>query len=109
MEVTIRIMLINRFTPTGLDDYKKNRSMKLPVHARCSDEDELNRFVKTIKVSDKNRLSQTIGEEVTRIRACANFKVVNSADYGDKLIGEIDVWGYSDWSFQCYIPVKSNK
>lgn len=83
--------------------------MKLPVHARCSDEDELNRFVKTIKVIDKNRLSQQINEEISSIKATANFQVKRDPDYGDKLIGQIDVWGYSDWFFDCYVPVKANK
>jgi len=109
MEVTIRVMLINRFKPEGIDDYKKKRSLKLPAQARTSDEDELNRFVKTIKVIDKDRLSRQVGQEITRIKSVANFQIKRDPDYGDKLIGKIDVWGIGDWGYACYIPVKSNK
>lgn len=109
MEVTIRIMLINRFIPTGLDDYKKTRSMKLPIQARRNDDEALNPFIKTVKVIDKDRLSQQINQEITRIKEVANFQIKSSPDYGDKLIGKIEVYCYSDWYFECYVPVKSNK
>jgi hypothetical protein len=109
MEVTIRIKLINRFKPTGIPDYKKNRSMKLPVRARRTDEDNLNIFAKKLKAVDPDRLSQAISEEITRIKEVANFQIKRDPDYGDKLIGKIDVWEHDDWSFTCYIPVSSNK
>ncbi len=102
-------MLVNRFVPRGIEGYKKNRSMKLPAHARCNDEDELNRFVKTIKVIDRDRLSQQIAVEITKIKATANFQIKRDPDYGDKFIGKIDVWEYSDWSFAVYVPVKAFK
>jgi hypothetical protein len=109
MEVTIRIKLINRFKPIGIPDYKKNRSMKLPVRARTTDEDSLNIFARKLKNIDPDRLSQSISEEITRIKELANFQIKRDPDYGDKLIGKIDVWEYDDWSFTCYIPVSSNK
>src|SRR5665647_1469696 len=106
MEVTIRIMLINRFIPTGLDDYKKTRSMKLPARSRSNIADQLNPFVKKVKVIDKDRLSQQINQEITRIKEVANFQIKSSPDYGDKLIGKIEVYCYSDLYFECYVPVK---
>lgn len=109
MEVTIRIKLINRFKPTGVDDYKKNRAMKWPTHARACPDDDLNKFIKTVKVPDPLRLPQQINEEVSRINEVANFQIKNIPEYGDKYIGSIDVHGYGDWSYDCYIPVKSNK
>jgi hypothetical protein len=109
MEVTIRIKLINRFKPLGIPDYKKKRSMKLPVHARRGTEDNLNLFCKTIQVPDKDRLSQSINEEISRIKEVANFEIKRDPDYGDKLVGQIDVWEYDDWGFTCYVPVSSNK
>jgi len=63
----------------------------------------------TIKVIDRDRLSQQIGDEITKIKATANFQIKRDPDYGDKLIGKIEVWGYSDWSFAVYVPVKAFK
>jgi hypothetical protein len=109
MEITIRIKLINRFKPQGIPDYKKKRSMKLPVHLRRGTEDNLNPFVKTLKVIDPDRLGQQINEEITRINGCANFEIKRSPDFGDKFIGEIDTSEHDDWYFKCFIPVSSNK
>ena len=83
--------------------------MKYPVRSRSNDEDDLNRFVKTIKVIDKDRLSQQINEEISKIKTTANFQIKSLPDYGDKFIGKIEVFCYSDWCFDVYIPVKSNK
>lgn len=83
--------------------------MKLPVHARTGTKDNLNCFCKTIKV-DPNRIKQDINEEISRIIACEpNFQIKRDPDFGDKLIGEIDVWEYDDWCFTCFVPVSSNK
>jgi hypothetical protein len=109
MDITIRIKLINRFKPQGLADYKRSRAMKLPVRSRSNDEDHLNIFAKKLKNVNTDRLSQAVSEEVIRIKELANFQIKDSADYGDKLIGKIEVWGYSDWYFPCFIPVGSNK
>ena len=109
MDVIIRIKLVNRFKPSGLADYKRSRSMKLPVRARRLPEDELNIFAKKLKNVDPDRLSQAVSEEIVRIKEVANFQIKDSADYGDKLIGKIEAWGYSDFYFPCYIPVGSNK
>lgn len=109
MEVTIRIKLINRFKPQGLADYKKSRAMKLPVHARRTDEDNLNIFAKKLKNVNPDRLSQAISEEIVRIKELANFQIKDSPEFGDKLIGKIEAWGYDDWYFPCFIPVGSNK
>lgn len=109
MEVTIRIKLINRFKPQGLADYKRSRSMKLPVRSRSNAEDDLNIFAKKLKIVNPDRMSQAISEEILRIKEVANFQIKDSADYGDKLIGKIEAWGYSDFYYPCYIPVGSNK
>lgn len=83
--------------------------MKLPVRSRSNDEDNLNVFAKKLKNLNPDRLSQAISEEVIRIKELVNFEIKDSPDFGDKLIGKIEVWGYSDWYFPLYIPVSSNK
>ena len=83
--------------------------MKLPVRSRSTDEDHLNIFVKKLKNIDPDRIKQAVSEEIARIKEVANFQIKRDPDYGDKLIGKVDVWEYGDWCFTCFIPVGSNK
>lgn len=83
--------------------------MKWPCHARQSSDDYLNKFTKKVRVPDPMRLPQQINEEISRIKKVANFEIKRFPDYGDKFIGSIDVHGYDDWNYDCFIPVKSNK
>ena len=106
MEITIRIKLINGFRPTGIEGYK--RAPKLPIRLRSCDADSLNRFVKTMKVIDENRMRQEFNLEVSKIGASANFKI-KGPNYGDKLIGSIDNDVFDDLGFELYVPVKANK
>ncbi|MDP2058532.1 MAG: hypothetical protein Q8J97_02250 [Flavobacteriaceae bacterium] len=106
MKITVIIKLVNRFKPTGIEDYKRI-SYKLPTNCRSIPQDHLNIWKKEIFVNE-NQLRQDINSEVSRIIKWANFELKDSPDFGDKLIGCIKIEEFDEFYYELFKYVGRN-
>lgn len=109
MKLIIRLKLMPRFIPRGLDGYKRNRACRTPVRNRTNDDEWLNVWDKEIEIPDVLRSISATNEEVGRLRGAANFSIKSAADYGDVLIGNIRIQGSMDYHMDCYVNVRKLK
>lgn len=109
IKITLRLKLMPRFIPQGLEGYKRNRASRLCVAHRSSDDEWLNIWDKDIEVPDILQTIAYANMEVGRLRKTANFIIKDSPDYGDMLIGYIKIHGSTDYYMSCYVNVKKLK
>lgn len=106
MEITIEIKLLPRIKPVGLDDYKKRPA--LPVRIRSINTDNMNRFHKQItSVRPDYEANIVWNQEINRLRENTKWKLKNSADFGEMLIGCISCVEFDDFYTEIYLPLKT--
>ncbi len=101
MDYTIRVRLIKYFRPSGMEGFKKKIGDKLPCRSRISPEDELTIFTKKVQCN-RDDLKRVFGENVKSLNTTANFSIQYTADYGDTLLGVVDVWEEPDLSMDIF-------
>ena len=99
-EITFVVKLMNRVKPVGLDDYK--RGQKLPLHLRSMSSDHLNVFRKTVKVNEHNHGSVAWSKEIISLQEKTPWKIEQTSDFGDTLIGYVVIEEFTDFYREIY-------
>ncbi len=104
--ITLRIKLMNRIKPAGMEGYKK--CQKLPVRLRSREfiEDDLNTWEKKFEMMDDLAAHKVYNLEVKRLMESTPWKLSRNPNYGDMLIGYICDVEYGDFGISIFKTVK---
>jgi hypothetical protein len=99
-EITFVVKLMNRVKPIGLDGYV--RGQKLPLHLRLMSSDHLNVFRKTVRVSEYDHGSSVWSKEIISLQEKTPWKIEQTPDFGDTLIGYVVIEEFRDFYREIY-------